>query len=196
VDFQPRILRYVTRLVGESEAEDLTQEVLVKISQSLNSFRGESRLSTWIYQIATNTALDRLRRAEIQRRLDPGLPIAVCEDRQEGQDIWTGEEKASLDQQIIRYEMNGCIREIIDTLPDDYRSVIVLSELEGLADREISEVLGITLETVKIRLHRARARLKKELSTACVFFRDERNEFACDRRRLQVGLEKTPSSGS
>jgi RNA polymerase sigma-70 factor, ECF subfamily len=86
-DFQPGIRRYLTRLVGESEAEDLTQEVLVKISQSLTSFRGESQLSTWIYQIATNTALDRLRRAEIQWRLDPGLPLEVCEDRQEDQDI-------------------------------------------------------------------------------------------------------------
>jgi RNA polymerase sigma-70 factor, ECF subfamily len=195
-DFQPRILRYVTRLVGENEAEDLTQEVLVKISQSLNSFRGESRLSTWIYQIATNTALDRLRRAEIQRRIDPELPLVVCEDRQDDQDIWTGEEEVSLDHQIIRHEMNGCIREIIDTLPGDYRSVIVLSELEGLTDREISEVLGISLETVKIRLHRARARLKKELSAACVFFRDERNEFACDRRKLQIRIEKNPSTGS
>ncbi|MCG6533162.1 MAG: sigma-70 family RNA polymerase sigma factor [Syntrophales bacterium LBB04] len=195
-DFQPRILRYMTRLVGENEAEDLTQEVLVKIGQSLNSFRGESQLSTWIYQIATNIALDRLRRAKIQRRVDTGLPLEVCEDRQEDQDIWTSQEKVSLDQQIIRWEMNGCIREIIDTLPGDYRSVIVLSELEGLTDRKISEVLGITPETVKIRLHRARARLKKELSAACVFFRDERNEFACDRRKLQVRIEKNPSAGS
>ncbi|MBA4392295.1 MAG: RNA polymerase subunit sigma-24 [Desulfobacca sp.] len=195
-DFQPGILRYLTRFVGESEAEDLTQEVLTKISQSLNSFRGESQLSTWIYRIATNTALDRLRRMEIQRRVDAGLGLEVCEDLLEEKDLWTGEEKSSLDQQIIRREMSGCIREIIDTLPGDYRSVIVLSDLEGLSDLEISEILGIPLQTVKIRLHRGRARLKKELSTACVFFRDDRNEFACDRRNLQVRIGKNHSIGS
>ena len=78
--------------------------------------------------------------------------------------------------------MNGCIREIIDTLPANYRSVIVLSEMEGLKDAEIAEVLGIHLQTAKMRLHRGRAMLKKELSTACVFYRDERNELACDRK--------------
>jgi RNA polymerase sigma-70 factor (ECF subfamily) len=59
--FQPKIFRYLTRLVGKNDAEDLTQEVFTKINQGLNAFRGDSKLSTWIYKIATNTALDRLR---------------------------------------------------------------------------------------------------------------------------------------
>src|SRR5574342_1048299 len=65
--FQQKILRYLTRLVGEADAEDLAQEVLIKVSEALPNFRGESQLSTWIYRIATNTALDRLRSPSYQR---------------------------------------------------------------------------------------------------------------------------------
>src|SRR3989304_7037573 len=65
--YQPRILRYLARLVGEHEAEDLTQEVFVKVSQALKTFRGEAQLSTWIYRIATNAALDRLRSPSFPR---------------------------------------------------------------------------------------------------------------------------------
>ena len=78
--------------------------------------------------------------------------------------------------------MNGCIREIIDSLPEAYRSVIVLGEIEGLKDAEIAEILGVTLRTAKMRLHRARTKLRGELKAACVFYRDERNELACDRK--------------
>jgi RNA polymerase sigma-70 factor (ECF subfamily) len=188
--FQPRIQSYLSRMVGEHEAEDLTQEVLVKISRSLKDFRGDSQLSTWIYRVAANTALDRLRQKNNPGDLTNQLTEKMAGTGEEETDLWTGEEHPSLDQQIIRQEMNGCIRQIIDTLPADYRTVIVLSELEGLSDREVAEVLGITLQTVKIRLHRARAKLKKELSSSCVFYRDERNEFACDRKNLQVRIEK------
>jgi RNA polymerase sigma-70 factor (ECF subfamily) len=65
--FQPKILRYLIRLVGENEAEDVTQEIFVKVSQALENFRGESKLSTWLYRIATHAALDRLRSPSFQR---------------------------------------------------------------------------------------------------------------------------------
>jgi RNA polymerase sigma-70 factor (ECF subfamily) len=68
--YRPRILRYLTRLAGAADAEDLTQQVLLKISQSLGQFRGDASLSTWIYRIATNAALDQLRRVREQLRQD------------------------------------------------------------------------------------------------------------------------------
>jgi RNA polymerase sigma-70 factor (ECF subfamily) len=89
--------------------------------------------------------------------------------------------------------MNGCIREIIETLPEAYRSVIVLSELEGFKDSEVANILGLSLEATKIRLRRARTRLKEELKTACIFYRDERNEFACDRKNPVVQIDETKS---
>ena len=181
-DFRPRILRYLTRMVGENEAEDLTQEVFAKIDRALTAFRGESTLSTWIYRIATNVATDRLRQPSARHGDEKRLPIEDIAETEENKDIWTGEQMASTEQQVIREEMNGCVREIIKTLPETYRSVIVLSELEGFKDAEIADILGSSLEATKIQLHRARTRLKKELKTACIFYRDERNEFACDRK--------------
>jgi RNA polymerase sigma-70 factor (ECF subfamily) len=172
-------------MVGENEAEDLTQEVFAKIGRALTTFRGESTLSTWIYQIATNAALDRLRRSSASLGDEKRLPIEDIVEMEE--------DKASTEQRVIRQDMNGCIREIIETLPQTYRSVIVLSELEGFKDAEIADILGLSLQATKIRLHRARTRLKKELKTACIFYRDERNEFACDRKTpfIQIGEMKS-----
>lgn len=76
--------------------------------------------------------------------------------------------------------MNECIRNFIENLPENYRSVVVLSKLDGLKNVEIGKILALTLTTVKIRLHHAKARLKKELETHCSFYRDERNQLACD----------------
>jgi RNA polymerase sigma-70 factor (ECF subfamily) len=65
--FRPRVLRYVTQLVGETEAEDVAQSVMLKVNEGLSGFRGDSSVSTWIYRIATNVALDKLRQKAIQR---------------------------------------------------------------------------------------------------------------------------------
>ncbi len=78
--------------------------------------------------------------------------------------------------------MSSCVREVIDRLPDNYRTAIVLSDLEGFKDGEVAEVLGLTLSATKIRLHRARTRLRQELSNCCIFYRNEENELACDRK--------------
>ncbi len=82
-----------------------------------------------------------------------------------------------VEQQIFRKEMNACLFGFILKLPQDYRTVLVLREYEGLSNSEIAEVMDITLETVKIRLHRARERLKKELAANCASYWVEDNEF-------------------
>ena len=189
-EYHAKIFRYLARIVGQSEAEDLTQEVFVKVGQALETFRGESQLSTWLYRIATNAALDRLRQPAVRHGGEKLLPVESIAEIKADQDIRTGELKPSTEQGLIRTEMNGCIREIIQALPEQYRSVIVLSELEDLKDSEIAEILGLSLQTAKVRLHRARARLRKELSAACVFYRDERNELACDRKNPSCKQEK------
>jgi RNA polymerase sigma-70 factor (ECF subfamily) len=108
------------------------------------------------------------------------LSIGEDETDMEDKDIWTGNKIPLPDQQLIRKEMNACIRSFIDGLPADYRTVIVLSELEELKNREIAEVLDISVETVKIRLYRAKAKLKKALDCNCSFYRDNRNILLCD----------------
>ena len=195
-DYHAAIHRYLARMAGESEAEDLTQEVFAKIGRALKAFRGESSLSTWVYQIATHAALDRLRNLSARPDHSKELPVDAIAESEADKDIWTDERKASTELRLIRQEMNGCIREIISTLPENYRTVIVLSELEGLKDSEVADILGLSLRAAKVRLHRARARLKKELSSACVFYRDDRNELACDRKNALIQISEAKSSSS
>jgi RNA polymerase sigma-70 factor (ECF subfamily) len=168
--FQPKILRYLTHLAGEQEAEDLAQDTFVKVHQELENFRGESQLSTWIYRIATNTALDRLRSPSFQRVAQTVLSESLDETEIADKVICTEEKKPLIEQQLIREEMNGCIRGYIEKLPESYRTVLVLSEWEALKNNEIAEILGMTLDTVKIRLHRAKSKLKEELETHCEFY--------------------------
>lgn len=78
-------------------------------------------------------------------------------------------------------KMNACLREFVERLPAHYRPVLLLSEVEGFTNEEIAALLRITLDNVKIRLHRGRARLRAELQSGCTLERDEHNELACDR---------------
>jgi RNA polymerase sigma-70 factor (ECF subfamily) len=186
-EFYPKIVGYLRRLVGDPESEDVAQEVFVKVNRALDGFRGESSFSTWIYRIATNTAMDHLRKpAFAQRPENNGSPE---EDFPE-EDCIPDANAPVLDMALIRKDMNDCIRGIVDGLPENYRTVLVLSDLEGFTNAEIAEVLALTLDSVKIRLHRARTRLRKELETKCSFYRDERNELACDRKTTPLNFLK------
>lgn len=185
--FRSKIHRFLIRMVGEYEAEDLTQEVFVRVSQAQVNFRGESELSTWIYRIATNAAIDRLRSPSFQRIVQKNHANPFVEhDETELADrnTWTGENTPLVEQQVYRKEMNDCVQDFINHLPDNYRTVIVLRELEGLANNEIAEILGITPGTVKIRLHRARERLMQELATHCGSEWVEGNEFVPELKHL------------
>jgi RNA polymerase sigma-70 factor (ECF subfamily) len=184
--FQPKILRYMARMVGENEAEDLTQEVFIKIGAVLGTFRGEASLSTWIYRIATNTALDKLRSPSFQRATLNSLDqqSSTCEPEIDDKNVWTGEKTPLVEHQIFRKEMNDCIQGLIENLPEDYRTVLILNEFEGLKNREIAEILGISLATVKIRLHRALERLKNELRANCDSYWVENNEFLPELKKL------------
>jgi RNA polymerase sigma-70 factor (ECF subfamily) len=187
--FRPRILRYLTRLVGEHEAADLTQEVFVRVSRGLKDFRGDSEKSTWIYRIATNAALDKLRSPSFRQVTEEVL--SIDSEGAEHKYIQFRGSAPSIDQQLIRREMSNCIRNVIKQLPEDYRTVIVLGEMEELTNHQIAEILQVSLATVKIRLHRARARLKKELETLCSFYHDERNVLSCDLKSAMKQLKES-----
>jgi len=165
--YQPKIFRYMARLIGESDAEDLAQETFIKVHQALKNFRGDSQLSTWIYRIATNAALDKMRTPSFQRNSQTFTPDELDETGTANGVIPLEEKKPPIEKELIRDEMNQCIRGYIEKLPKDYRVVLVLSEYEGLKNSEIAEILDVSLDTVKIRLHRAREKLKKELKEHC-----------------------------
>jgi RNA polymerase sigma-70 factor (ECF subfamily) len=182
-EFQPKILRYVSSVLGDAEAEDVTQEIFIKISRSLPEFRGESKLSTWIYRIATNAALDRIRSPAYQQNLSTMAEESV-EGQVDDQNVWTGEKIPMLEWQVVRKEMSECIHEYILHLPENYRVALVLSELAGLSNQETAGVLGVTIGTVKIRLHRAREQLKKDLIDHCPSYWVDGNEFLPDLKDL------------
>lgn len=177
--YRPRICRYMARLVGQSEAEDLTQEVFVRVSRGLPDFRGDAKLSTWIYRIATNVATDRLRSRSF-KETQSDKAISHQEGSVGDADALPDEKSPSLERQLMREEMSSCVHDYINTLPENYRATVTLSEIEGLTNQEIAEVLGLTLDAVKIRLHRGRARLKEKLETGCRFDRDEEDILVCD----------------
>ncbi|MCM2357899.1 MAG: sigma-70 family RNA polymerase sigma factor [Geobacteraceae bacterium] len=176
-EFQPRIQRYLVRFCGEADAPDLTQAVFLKVSQALDGFRGESSLATWIYRIATNTAHDHALSSRGRQR-EAELPL---EDAASPDDLLDPDVPGA-DREYIRREMNACIRGIVDKLPENYRTVLLLSDFEEFTNQEIAEILGLSLDTVKIRLHRARATLRKAMECQCSLYHDERNELMCDRK--------------
>jgi len=187
-EYHPKILRYLSRIVGPVEAEDLCQEVFDKISRGLSGFQGTSSLSTWIYRIATNTAIDRSRSAAY--KYASSHDAFEDELTPEPSGLTAVEHAPVTERMVIRKEMSDCVNEFIDNLPPDYRTVIVLSELEGFANKEIAQILGISLDNVKIRLHRARARLKKALREGCDFYYTDSNILACDRKHVRILPEK------
>jgi RNA polymerase sigma-70 factor (ECF subfamily) len=177
--YHPRIFRYLTRLVGQSEAEDLTQEVFLRVNKGLPDFKGDAKLSTWIYRIATNVATDRIRsRASQESRSGKAIPL---DEQLVEEDVdLKGDRKPSLEKQAMREEMSSCVQNYINSLPESYRVPVTLSEIGGLTNKEIAGILGLTMETVKIRLHRGRAKLKEKLEAGCNFDRDEEDILVCD----------------
>lgn len=187
-EFQPRIVPYLRRLLGNRDAEDIAQDVFAKVNRGLKSFKGQSELSTWIYRIATNTAIDKLRSASFKRSSEntPLIDETTVADK-----IDSFERKdPPQDQKVIHKEMSQCVREYIDRLVPNHRTVLVLSELEGFKNREIADILEISLENVKVRLHRARAALKNELDDGCDFYHNEEGTLACDRKPVLIESKK------
>lgn len=180
--FYEKIHRYLERMVGKNEAEDLIQEVFLKIDKGLKDFEGKSSLSTWVYRIATNSALDKIRR---RPSCQEKMSLDTVSDRAGQEPVDIEATSLSAEREAIRNEMTECIREFVDRLPTDYQTIIVLSEMIDLKNQQIADILGISLDTAKIRLHRARARLKAEFEAGCDFYHDEDGKLACDRKKSQ-----------
>lgn len=184
--FRPKILRYLGGMVGEAEAEDLAQEVFFKVSKGLQKLRGQSRVSTWIYRIATNAAIDRLRKPSVKSQPLGGAAAGLSAGRAE---IDAGDSEACADEKsppaetsVIEDEMLHCLLSFINKLPTGQRAVVTLSFFEGLKNAEIAKILGVNVPTVKMRLQRARSRLAAQLEAHCGWFRDARNHLTWDGR--------------
>jgi RNA polymerase sigma-70 factor, ECF subfamily len=177
--YRPRVLRYLARVVGAAEAEDLTQEVMLKVSRALPEFRGDASLSTWIYRIATHTAMDSFRRSGVRPAIDANAEVEAAGDA-------LALESPTPEDSAVRQEMSDCVREFVDRLPGHYRTILALRELAGLGNDEIAAVLDLPVGTVKIRLHRAREALRAALRCGCSFDHDRAGSLACDRKPVTV----------
>lgn len=166
------LLRYLGRYLGDHVlAEDLLQETLIRIDRGLQGFAGRAEIKTWAFSIATNVAADHFRRPANRARIvdieeEPEVPDA---DR-------------SVDDRLVIQEMTGCVRQVIDSLPEDYRAALVLHDLEGMSAAETADICGCSLPTAKIRIHRARQRLREALRQECEFYRDAEGVFRCTRK--------------
>jgi RNA polymerase sigma-70 factor (ECF subfamily) len=151
--YQDRVFNLAARMLGDAaEAEDVTQEVFVSVHQSLARFRGECRLSTWIFRVAKNHALNRLKRAAVRD--------AAAVDAESAGDAREGQRPDAL---AIGREREAAVRRAIEMLPPDQRLLVVLRDMEGLSYEEVAEVADLPDGTVKSRLHRARMALMEIL---------------------------------
>ena len=156
--YNQRIYRIaLTILRNDAEAEDVMQEAYVRAYQHLGEFAGEAKFSTWLTKIAVHEAL-----ARVRKQAHRGGPQSASD---ESPDIMDRVRSAERDPEAQTYdrELRMVLERAIDALPDNYRSVFVLRIVEGLDSEDTAEALGIGVETVKTRLHRARAMLRKEL---------------------------------
>ncbi|MBU1247869.1 MAG: sigma-70 family RNA polymerase sigma factor [Proteobacteria bacterium] len=163
-EFRDKILRYVRRYVGADAAEDVTQSVFLRISESLSSFEGRSSLGTWIYRIATNVALDHVRQ---QAAMEKNLALAVGNPLSSPGGTSSSGNQATPEDRMERQEMNDCIRHFVERLPGSYRVIITFRDILGFTNEEIAQRLGISQDAVRVRVHRARARLRTMFDANC-----------------------------
>jgi RNA polymerase sigma-70 factor (ECF subfamily) len=164
-EYAPRVYALAYRLLGNAaDAEDVTQEVFLQLLRKLDTFRGESSFSTWLYRVAVNAALGyRRKRAARQARLDDGAdPDAVPEDGTRPGPVrpWA----RSPEHLAEKEETHQLIESAIAELPEIYRDVFVLADVEQLPNPEIAGLLGLSVSAVKSRLHRARLLMRDALS--------------------------------
>jgi len=164
--------RYLQRLVGDQAlADDLLQETLIRIAGGLSGFTGRASVKTWAFSIATHTAADYFRKPDRRVRI---VDISEADGEPDN--------TRPADERIVVDEMNACVRQVIDSLPEDYRAALVLHDLEGLSVEQTAEICGCSVPTAKIRIHRARDRLRKALQEECDFYHDEDQVLRCDRK--------------
>ena len=155
--YQRPIAAYIYRMVGDYDAAlDLTQEVFIKVYNSLSRYRSEFKFSTWIYKIAHNAAIDFLRRHAVRGQ---ALAGGVDADRREAV---VETRRLTPEQESERKERRSEIETVVQLLPSPYRELIVLRHSQDLSYDEIAEVTGLPLGTVKNRLFRAREAMRDE----------------------------------
>lgn len=181
--FRPQVRRHVLAMVRDpAEADELTQDTYARAFARIGQLRDPEAALAWLYRIATTVTLDRLRR----RR-----PPTVAFDEEADGDERDG--PSLLESALEQSEMSACVQHYLADLPDDYRIAILLHDVHGVPNAEIAALVGCSLATAKIRVHRARRRLRETLAAACSFEIDDRGVLVCE-PRPDSDMTWTPSA--
>jgi len=155
-EYEKNVYNLTLRMTGNAEdAADMTQECFLKAYNSLSAFRGDSKFSVWLYRIATNVCLDFLR----SRNRRQTLSLSAEDDEGEEVQLDVADESQSPELLLERGLTRDAVRRGLQSLPDDYRQILLLREIQGLSYEEIAETLSLEAGTVKSRIFRARKRL-------------------------------------
>lgn len=163
--YQDKIYRLAYKITGNpTDAEDVLQEVFLKIYSKIHTFEGRSQLSSWIYRIAVNAAYQKIARDKKSRHisLDEVLPTMGHDEVVASRLAADWMERP--DEVLLTGEARREMMQAIQELPPEYHVVFALKDLEGLPNQEIADILGLSLPAVKSRLHRARLFLRKRLA--------------------------------
>lgn len=162
--YSPRLLAVARRMVdSEDEARDILQDAFLAAFRSLSAFKGEAQISTWLHRIVVNCALMRLRsrRRKPEEPIEPLLP-AFTEDGHHLDAVWGW--RTTLESELERAETRRLVLDCINKLPESYRVVLLLRDIEELDTAETAHVLETSVNSIKIRLHRARQALRTLLA--------------------------------
>jgi RNA polymerase sigma-70 factor (ECF subfamily) len=173
--YYSRVRKFILALVkDEWVADDVIQETFLKVQQNIESLRDPSRLSSWIFRIAHNLCQDHFRRLKKSRKEERI-------DQEETEDLNEAliQKELGIQKELERRQMGECVQNQVNLLPESLRTVLVLFDIMEFSHQESADILGITVKNVKVRLHRARKRLKAILKDKCAFERDERNVLIC-----------------
>ncbi len=163
--YQERVHKLVFRYTKDAlEAEDVTQEVFLKVFKKLDSFQWDAALYTWLYRIAVNTAVDYMSKKK-RRPIQFSENVSDLAGTNEDPSVLRASSRAvgSPEEPLFEQERAAVTREILEELPDPYKTVLILREFEDMSYVDMSETIGCSLGTVESRLFRARARFRKIL---------------------------------
>jgi len=157
------------RVANEAEADDIVQDVWLKMQRGLDGLKDRRRLISWIYQIARHAIIDHYRAPGRRREMPAGLAADL-----EAYQSSSSRQRASEDSGQLRMELAGCLRPMIDRLSEEYRLAVVLVDLEGLTQQAAAVQLGLSLSGMKSRAQRGRRQLKEMLEACCTIELDRR----------------------
>jgi RNA polymerase sigma-70 factor (ECF subfamily) len=173
--YYARVRKFILSLVrDEWVADDLIQETFLKIQNNLKSLKDPSKLSSWIFRIAYNLCQDHFRKLKRSRK-EERIDQEEMEDFKEAL-IQGGPD---IQKELEQRQMGECVQNYTHLLPEPLRVVLILFDTMDFNQQEIADTLGVTIENVKVRLHRARKKLRAILEEKCAFERDERNVLVC-----------------